>query len=146
MMNTIKKNSRRGRFFEELINKVVEGEHIKTRTKCFDIETKASLIEVKSAKLMTITAKKKNGENYMRVGRFVINEVSHNKLGQVAEEKEKIPYYVFVVYTKKTDPVVVKKKILLHCEVDKILKKLKFWTRHDGTRYVGVDHTKIFGG
>lgn len=92
-----------GVIYEEFVNKFYRG--TLALHGCYDIENKKYLVEVKGAQLILwmpqnpkiLKAYPNVGEDTTRIGRYHIDVQNHLDLRQLAEERGKIPRYVFVL-------------------------------------------------
>jgi hypothetical protein len=115
----------------------------------YDIETKDTLIEVKSCRTKTknkkYTLKNGNFIQYYCRGRFLIILKSHTQLRDMAIAFGKKAKYLFVVYVGDRSIKILDKCLLTWEAVQELFAKCKgAYTRKDGTSIVTVPMTKIF--
>ncbi len=139
-MDTLKQNEKRGKDFEILISKDINGFLTDYNSNSYDIETSTQLIEIKSCILRTICRHR---------GRFVINPSAHSNLFKLSQELHKSAVYTFILYINENNlPKIIQTKTLSWSTVQELIKNKKPLTRnwHGNIRlYILLYYNDVFG-
>lgn len=115
----------------------------------YDLETFDKFVEIKSCTTTNRGSiyRKKGQKNhyYKQSGRFFIYVRSHRRLLDKAVAANKTAEYIFTIRETNSPVKIVERKILSWTDVETLISKSKVYEKRDGSRFVQIPNSKIFG-